>query len=155
MIKTFLASVGGLTLLAGAAFSAYAVAGGGGHHRMFNPDRAVERFSKRLDLDDTQQAEVRGIVEQAVPVMRAAREDMMAGRTALIDLDPASADYNAEVAELAETAAQHARAIVTQLGQARLDMSAVLSDEQQAEFDQMLSRAKRWGRHHKRGHDGE
>ncbi|MEM6985044.1 MAG: periplasmic heavy metal sensor [Pseudomonadota bacterium] len=154
MMKTALATVGGLTLLAGAAFSAYAVAGGG-HHRMFNPDRMVKHFSKRLDLDDAQQAEVRGIVDNTLPVMRAAREDLMAGRTSLVDLDPTSPEYNAEVAALAETAAQHARAVVTQLGQARLDVSEVLNDEQRAEFDEWLSKSKRWGRHHKRGHGGE
>lgn len=155
MMKTVLAAVGGVTLLAGAAFSAMAVAGGDRGHRMFNPDRMIKHFSKRLDLDDAQAAEIRGIVDEAMPVMQAAREDMKAGRTRIVELDPTADDYSAQVDALAEQAAQHARAVVTQLGQARLDVNSVLNEEQRAQFDEMLAKSKRWGRHHKRDKKAE
>ncbi len=151
MMKTLLATVGGITLLAGAAVSTYAVAGGG-HNRMFNPDRMVEKAARHLDLDDAQQAEVKTIVERAMPIVKAAREDMKMGRDKLVELDPTAADYDAQVEALADTAAEHARAMVTQLGTARQEINSVLNDDQRAEFNEWLSKSKRWGRGHKRGH---
>lgn len=154
MIKTALATVGGLTLLAGAAFSTYSIADSG-QQRTFDSDRMISHLSERLNLDETQQAAVLGILEQSMPIIHAAREDMRSGRMSLIELDPGSVAYNAQVAALAESAAQHARTIVTQLGQVRVDVSAVLTEEQLTEFDQWLNKPKRRGRKQKRGDSGE
>ncbi len=152
MIKTLLATVGGITLLAGAAASTYAVAGGERGDRMFNSDRMVERATKHLDLNDEQQAEVKAVLDSLVPVMRDARDSRRAAREKLLELDPSSADYDTELGVLADAAADSARAMVTQLGIARQDLNAVLTEEQRAEFEDWLSKSRRWGGKHKRGH---
>ena len=65
------------------------------------PMMMAGRLVRRLDLDETQQTEVRNIFEAARPEFEVIRERGRSTREAMLNLDPASADYSAELNNLA------------------------------------------------------
>lgn len=110
-----------------------------GHGRGFgaggDPTRMVERMTRHLDLDATQQAEVENILTAAKPEFDALRERARANRTAMRELKPGSADYSARVSDVASASGQLVTDGAVLLGRVRAEVHAVLTPEQAAELE--------------------
>ena len=104
------------------------------------------RLVRRLDLDETQQTEVRNIFEAARPEFEVIRERGRSTREAMLNLDPASADYAAELNNLALESGQIVTDTALLAGRVRAEVNAVLTPEQAEELREMVSRfAERMG----------
>lgn len=115
----------------------------GGPGRAFgDPMRFVERMARRLDLDDVQEQTIANAVEAAKPEIEALRERARANRSAIRDLDVASADYGASLDALSLEQGQLATERTMLLGRLRADVVSVLTDEQRAELGELMERAK-------------
>lgn len=122
-----------------------------GHHDMMHggPDfsHMVERMSRHLELDDTQEQKIRNIVDAARPETEALREKAKANREAMHALDTADAAYDVKLQNLAVQNGE----LVTQLtmlhGRVMAEVSAELTDEQKAKFAEGRERMHKRFRH--------
>lgn len=115
----------------------------GGPGRAFgDPMRFVERITRRLDLDEVQEQSIANAVEAAKPEIEALRDRARANRTAIRELDATSADYAANLDVLSLEQGQLATERTMLLGRLRADVVSVLTDEQRAELDELMDRAK-------------
>jgi hypothetical protein len=72
---------------------------------------------------------------------------MRDGRQTLMELDPASADYQSRSAELAASAGQNLSKMVSTLADVKAKVFAELNDEQRAELETLMAQ-RRGGKHH-------
>ncbi len=138
-MKTFSAVLlaGVLTL----ALSASAFADFGGPRGGFGfggPRMMLEHMADHLDLDDTQRATVRNILEAARPEFQALREQARANREALQALDAGDPSVNDIAISNGELATQG-----TLLAhRVRNEVRAVLTDEQIEKFERSRDRMR-------------
>lgn len=148
-MKTFSAVL--LAAVLTLALSASALADfGGGPRGGFGPgglglggpemmiERMAEHMADRLDLDDTQRATVRNILEAARPEFQALREQARANREALRALDagdPAVNDIAISNGELATQGTLLAHRV-------RNEVRAVLTDEQLERLERARDRMR-------------
>lgn len=149
VMKTFSAVL--LAAIPTLALSASALADfGGGPRGGFGPgglglggpemmlERMAEHIADRLDLDDTQRATVRNVLEAARPEFRALREQARANREALRALDagdPAVNDIAVSNGELATRGTLLAHRV-------RNEVRAVLTEEQLEKFERVRDRMR-------------
>lgn len=115
-----------------------------------DPDRMIERMSRRLDLDETQEQEVRNILLAAEPEFTALRERATANRDALAALDSDEADYDAELQNLAAEKGQLTTEMVLLASQLRADIRSTLTPEQQQQMAEAMSRRRDRAAHRQR-----
>lgn len=155
-----LVSIGFMVLLMGEVW-AEPENGGGWHHGMQRGhpgmmhggpdiDRLVDHMSRRLELDDTQIAAIRNIVDAARPEAEALREQVKANREAIRALDVAEVDYDVQLQNLAAKKGE----LVTQLtllhGRVMVEVGAELTDEQKTQLAEGRDRMRKRFRHHGR-----
>ena len=164
-MKLYLPLVLSVALLAGAIDSVQAQSDGGTevsrqsdrhHGGRFrgnrDPMRWVERLSRRLDLDETQQQNVTNVLEAAKPQLEALREQVRDTRKALRELDIEDPDYAAKLDNLAAVQGQLATERVVLMGRLRADVGAQLTAEQRAEMSDLMDGFRnRVGRRHRGG----
>ena len=124
-----------------------------GRHGFRDPARMVERMTRHLDLDETQQQTISNIVEAARPEFESLRERGMANRTAMRELDPADADYSAKLNNLAIENGELVAEGTMLFGRVRSEIAAELTDEQRAELEDLMSERRERFRHRHRGPD--
>jgi Spy/CpxP family protein refolding chaperone len=129
----------------GMAATATAFSGdhGGKQHR-------YERMADRLDMNDEQRQQLKQIHRQVRPQMLELKDAMQDNSEALRKLDPKSAEFDKQVAELARQQGELVTQKIIQRSQVRAKVFAILTPEQR----EMATKMKR---HHygKRGkHDG-
>lgn len=95
-----------------------------------SPEEMIGRIAERLDLDETQQQEVRNIMQAAQPTFASLRERSRANREAFVALDVSDPDYGAKLQDLSAESGELAAALTLVAGQLRADVSAVLTEEQ-------------------------
>ena len=159
MNKTLLVALLASTLALGASVSqadnssgqrdGYSKQEGGKHHKKGGKQRGgnMKRIAEKLELTDAQQAELKTLRTQQKASASVLREQMKTVRTDMKALDTTSADYDSQVAVIADKKANLDRQIFIQRSQARQQFAAVLTTEQLAKFEAMKS--KRGG---KKGH---
>jgi len=142
----------GVLLSACIATTAYA---GGKHsndHRgpAFFP---IHKMAKVLDLTDAQQEELKALKSELRADMKANRPEkgsQMSMKAQLAALDPADANYQAELNKLADLRAEKAKARFLKMAEVRAKVSEILTDEQLEKFESMKEkRGKRGERGHK------
>ncbi|MDA7972006.1 MAG: periplasmic heavy metal sensor [Gammaproteobacteria bacterium] len=146
--KWLFAALGAVALAAAAipALPLHAGAFGWGGHRDHNhgiamlSDRAIERFSKRLKLNDEQRAALFAAADEVRPKMRAARDQLRAARRALREFDPNAPDYDGKVAALAKTNGEMAAEVTTLIAGMKATLFEVLNDEQERRLARMVAR---------------
>jgi len=111
---------------------------------------SMKRIAKKLELTETQQAELKTLREQQKANASALREQMKTVRTAVTALDTSSADYDSQVAAIADQKANLSRQIFIQRSQARQQFQAVLTPEQLTKMKEM--KGKRGKKGHGKGH---
>lgn len=118
---------------AGLAASTLALAQGGhGHFGGGGPMAELER----LNLSDTQWLQVHKIMQNHRKESRPLREEEMALRKGFVTLDPGSANYTQQVANLQDQAAKVARDRVADMASVKSQVYAVLDDAQRAKLEQ-------------------
>ena len=140
-----------MTLAAGLAIAA--PNGGKGHdgdwggprsggRMMANPDRMVERMTRHVDLDETQEQTIRNILEAAKPEFDALRTRGRANMTAMRDLEPSDPDYSARLDDLSAENGQLVADGTRLAGRVRGEVYAVLTAEQIAELEAARDRMR-------------
>ena len=114
----------------------------GGRH---GDGRMMKRMTKKLNLTDAQQAELKTLREAQKEEHKALREEMKALRTEMQALDTTSADYQSKVAVLADKKADLDRKKFIQRSEARQKFEAVLTDEQRAKYKELKAKRKSRG----------
>ncbi len=104
------------------------------------PMMMVGRLVNRLDLDETQEQEVRNIIDAAKPEFEAIRDRGKETRKAVMALDPAAPDYSAQLNNLALEGGQIVTDTTLLAGRIRSEVHAVLTPEQAAELQSMIDR---------------
>ena len=145
-----------LTLAAGLAIAA--PNGGKGHdgdwggprsggRMMANPERIVDRMTRHVDLDETQEQTIRNILEAAKPEFDQLRTRGRANMSAMRDLEPSDPDYSARLDDLSAENGQLVADGTRLVGRVRGEVYAVLTAEQIAELeaagDRMRERFRR------------
>lgn len=145
-----------LTLAAGLAVAA-PQGGKGGHgdwggqrsggRMMTNPERIVERITRQVDLDETQEQTIRNILDAAKPEFEALRDRGRNNMTAMRELDPLDADYSAKLDDLSAENGQLVADGTRLIGRVRGEVYAILTAEQITELeaagDRMRERFRR------------
>ena len=101
-----------------------------------------KRLLKKLDLSEAQKAEVKNIREVAKSNMQPLREEARAIREASQNLDPNSANYQANVAALADRKAQLTRQKFVQKMEVRRQFLNVLNAEQRVKLTELKAKRK-------------
>jgi len=99
-------------------------------------NRDTMKMLKQLDLSDDQKSQIKSIFKSSR--QETASKERMSAKHELMRLDPAANDYDAQVAKLADQAAERARAIVLRAAETKTKIAAVLTDEQKAELKQKM-----------------
>lgn len=129
---------------AGLAASTLALAQSGhGHFGGGGPMAELER----LNLSDTQWLQVHKIMQNHRKESRPLREEEMALRKGFVTLDPGSANYTQQVANLQDQAAKVARDRVADMASVKSQVYAVLDDAQRAK---LAKREQAFGQHRPR-----
>lgn len=110
-----------------------------------------DRMADRLDLDDTQRQTIDNIVAAAKPEMDALREQRQSNREAMAALDSSDANYSIELEQAATEKGRLATEATLLHSRVRTEVTAVLTEEQRAEFEQSKERRKKRGERGKRG----
>ena len=162
MNKTLLVTLLASTLALGASVShsgesnekrhGYSQNEAGKHHKKGGKHHggSMKRIAKKLELTEAQQAELKTLREQQKANASSLREQMKAVRTATKALDTSSADYDSQVAAIADQKANLSRQIFIQRSQARQQFQAVLTAEQLTKLKEM--KGKRGKKGHGKGH---
>ena len=114
---------------------------GGGKHMM-------KRMAKKLELTEAQQTELKTLREAQKEQYKALREEMKSLREKMKALDTTSADYDSQVAAIADEKANFERKRFIQKSAARQSFMNVLTEEQRTKLKTMKEERK--SRHGKR-----
>lgn len=115
---------------------------GGKHHGKRHGKRGgkshgMKRMAKKLNLTEAQQAELKTLREEQKATSAPLREEMKTLRTEMKALDTSSADYDNQVAAIADKKANLERQRFIQKSAARQKFEAVLTAEQLAKLSEM------------------
>ncbi|PWQ97969.1 Spy/CpxP family protein refolding chaperone [Leucothrix pacifica] len=111
--------------------------------------KMMGRMVKQLDLTEDQQAQLETMREAQKTQSEGLREQMKSLRTEMKALDSTSADYDSQVAALADKKANLDRQQFIQRSAARQQFESVLTEEQRAKLKEMQENRK--GKGGKRG----
>jgi Spy/CpxP family protein refolding chaperone len=109
-------------------------AGGFGHRS----EMMLERVAHRLDLSKAQREHVFAVLDDTRPAMREIRFAFTDHRRTFSQLNPADADYQARIKEIADEAGKLASQTVVLLGEMRAKVTTLLTEEQRKQLQQML-----------------
>jgi Spy/CpxP family protein refolding chaperone len=129
----------GLTLAAVLASSS-AVTLAGQHCKDKDKDgqHPMERVLKKLDLSETQQAQVDAILAKARED-RSAKKDR-SKRHVMMHLDPEASDYLEQAEAHANAASERMKAHMLKMAKTRQQIHAVLNEEQKAELKERMQK---------------
>ena len=103
-----------------------------------DPARMIERMSRHLDLDETQQQNIRNIIDAARPEFDELRERARSNRKAMRELDTSNPDYSALLNNLAMENGELVAEGTMLFGRVRSEVDAQLTDAQRAELAEAM-----------------
>ena len=113
------------------------------------------RMVRALELTPEQEQTVRQIMADAQPRFKALREGARETRQALMTTTPDDPNFAATVAEASQASAANATELVTLMSDVRVQVYALLTDEQKAKAGELMaSVAERGRRFQRRGWRG-
>jgi protein CpxP len=128
---------GGLTVASFARGGRHGWHAGWGHGPGgFGPraEMMVEKLADELDLSQTQRNQAFAVLDQARPAMRQARFAIADQRRALRRLNPADADYQTHLKEIADEVGKLAGQMVMLHGELHANLNALLTEEQRQQL---------------------
>lgn len=109
-------------------------------------ERNGQRMAEQLNLSDRQQEQVKQIRSERRAGGKSIHEAMQLNRDAMRKLNPGSADYNAQVATLAEEKAVLVKQMVMHRSESRAQVYAVLTPEQREKAASLKSQFRKGGK---------
>lgn len=100
----------------------------------------IEALADRLEVTDGQRAALRAVVDGSRPQLRALQDRARVNRQALRALDPAAADYRAQVDLLAAEHGEISSQMVRLRAGMRADIQAILTEEQRLQAAELRER---------------
>lgn len=152
--RLFLAS----TLIGAMSLGSYAFAGGhggckhgkkGGEYSEKRMQKKMERMTEKLGLSAEQSEQMKAAMKSSHETMKGYRTQMQSVHESMRNLDPDAADFDTQLASLANQKGELVRQMTLAKGKKRQAMAKILSPEQRAKMKQM--RAERKARYHNRG----
>jgi Spy/CpxP family protein refolding chaperone len=140
--KSLLGVIAAAAILVGGIWAGRLAAGPLGHGRHFSAQQIFSRVADRLDLSDTQRAQVREVLKSHKDAILAAIQQMRTSRAALrlaIDADPV--DEGAIRARAAEVGRVEADASVLR-AQIRSEILPILNDDQKQKMAAFRTRVE-------------
>ena len=123
----------------------YSMMGGHGHMGK-NPERMIEKMSRKLDLTDEQRDQAFAKLDEFRPQMRQARQALSDGMKRLHEIDADADNFNSNLDEIAEEQGKLVADMIKLRTTMQLEFEQLLNDEQKAELEQMKEkRSKRHG----------
>lgn len=107
--------------------------------------KMMGRMIQKLELTDAQQAQLKTLQEAQKTKREALREQMKSLRTEMKALDSTSADYQNQVAALADKKANIDRQRFIQRSEAKQQFQAILTEEQRAKLAELEENRKERG----------
>ncbi len=108
-------------------------------------ERMQKKLAKKLDLTDAQTQSLSAIFAANSVDRQSSREAACLMFDKLATLEPGTAEYNAQIDAMATARATNMAAGMKAWGQTQADIMAILNEEQQAEFKEMIEHMKkRW-----------
>jgi len=104
------------------------------HGKRHGGQYMLKRLTKKLDLTEDQQAQLKTFRDDQKAKNDTLREQMKALRTEMHALDTQSADYDSQVAALADKKADLGRQMFIQRAATRQHLESILTDEQRTKF---------------------
>lgn len=95
-------------------------------------------LSRRLRLDEAQQTALRELLLPAGEELRATMRSFTDARQTVLSLAPGADGYDETLAEALETAQAAQRKSLARMAQTRLDVEAILTDEQRSRLAELL-----------------
>lgn len=96
--------------------------------------KQLRRMVRKLDLSETQQAQLKQLFRDQREVMDSLHDQRKAMRSAMQNLDVSATDYDQQLSGLIGQAEQMAAAMVTQRAAQKKAMFELLTPEQQTQF---------------------
>lgn len=121
-----------------------------GQRGSMDPERAISRMTRRLDLDDVQTEQVRNIYLAAKPELDALRESGRSNRMSMRDLNTEDADYATRKQSLSAEREGISATAKELRDRMRAEVDAVLTPEQREKFAAAAERGRERGQR-KRG----
>lgn len=115
---------------------------GEGRHGM-DAEKRLEMLSRKLDLSDSQKAELKTAFAERESAHQTHRDEMRSLHEQLRTLDPAAADYANKVADLKQKASTLAGEKIDMKLAMQSDLDRVLTAEQKQTFAQMKERMEK------------
>jgi len=109
-------------------------------------DRNGQRMAEQLNLSDQQQDQVKQIRSESREGGKSIHEAMQLNRDAMRKLNPGSADYNAQVATLADEKAVLVKQMVMHRSEPRAQLYAILTPEQREKSASLESQFRKGGK---------
>lgn len=109
-------------------------------------EHMIERMSKKLDLNEQQQQQLKEGFEEKRELMSDGREAMKQLHEKIRNLDPSAASFDSDLAALKGQAATLASERVENMVKSRQQLAEILTSEQLAKLDE-IRESKRGGKH--------
>ena len=115
-------------------------------------ERMLKRLSKKLDLTEQQQTDLKALFDSKKDASEGKRESRQALHEAVRNLDPNAADYAAKLAQVKQQAGLAAQNKIDSMMEMRQGLQKILTPEQ---FTKMQTLKNKRGEHGKRGKHGK
>ena len=115
-----------------------------------DPERMIRMLDRRLDLDDTQTAQIENIMAGVKPEFDALREKGNATRAAKQSLAVDDPDYETKMQNIATTTDELAASAAELRGRIRAEVNAILTPEQREQLEAAPERGRKKGQKSRR-----
>jgi Spy/CpxP family protein refolding chaperone len=139
----------GVVVVAGLAYAAP------GHDRGMGGFPPLQRMARALELSPEQEQTIRGVMAEAKPRFQALRKNARETRKTLMAANPDDPNYAADVAAASHVSSGNAAELVTLAAGVKVQVYALLTDEQKAKASELMANmGERGGRFKRRGRHG-
>jgi len=139
----------GVAVAAGLAYAAP------GHDRGTDGFPPLQRMTRALELSPEQEQTIRAVMTEAKPRFQALRSSARETRQTLMAANPDDPNYATDVAAASQASAGNAAELVTLAAEVKVQIYAMLSDDQKAKASELMANmGERRGRFKRRGRRG-
>ena len=129
---------------------------GFGHHKgqftEHKMEKIIHKMDYHLDLTGQQEIMIKDIFEMNMPVLKETGKSRSLLRQEIVALDPASADFDQSVTELADKIADQARSRTLEIAGMVKQVSDVLTPAQISKAKELIEKASQYWKNHTHDH---
>ena len=110
-----------------------------------NPEKMIEKISRKLDLSDEQREQAYAKLNEITPRIKEKRQAIHEGMKRLHEIDPDADDFESSLQTIANEQGQLVADMILLQASMHIELEQLLTDEQKAQFDKMKQkRGKHW-----------